>query len=457
MKKNPASASEQKKTGGISTKSIMIPAVILIFCLHILIAFNMTRINRFGLLIAADTQSLFACSQASDALESAADALADKAALFVSTGDETYLAGYFSELETLEHWSSSFSQSVGQSGNERALAQLDVVSALLQNRRQLEFRALRLCAEALGSDLTNYPLVSGAELPPDASSLTAEAKLDAASRLLSSTEYLQSQNELHAGIGRAVQAASEEAAANIAQKSASLGRYRALQWVITIAIVLLLAVTCVLLTLYLVIPLRASSERVQRGEQLPTGKGLSEFRRLAESYNELLLRWQMMESYLRRQSQTDTLTGLPNRLAFQNLITQLSWEKVHSPVAVFSLDVNGLKETNDSKGHSYGDALLRNCAAYIQAALGGKEGRQCFRFGGDEFAAFWTGVREEDVREAIERFRAEQDSRGVSISIGAAYTKDLSETSVEDLMEQADKNMYGDKSNYHHLHPHAQQ
>ncbi len=448
MTNHPTGEPAQKKSG-VSARIIMIPMVGIIFCLHVLIALNMVRINHCGQMISTETQELFTCSQSSNAFESGTDALADKAKLFVSTGDATYLAGYFSGLTSVQQWNETFIQSIRDSGTARAQEHIDTITAIFNTRRQLECRAMRLCAEADRIDLAEFPAVAEAPLTPEEFTLAPEAKRAAAEKMLSTTEYLQSQNEMHAAIGRAVQSASEEMAGHIANYSATLGRYRALQWFITIIIVFVLCGMCALLAIYLVIPLRQGAENVQRGEQLPSGKGLREFRRMADSYNELLVRWQMMESYLRRQSQTDTLTGLPNRLAFQNLVTQLSWESVHSSVTVFSLDVNGLKETNDVRGHAYGDTMLRECAACIQTTLGAGEGRQCFRFGGDEFAAFWVDVPESEIGRAIERFNEESDAHGVSISIGYAHAADLSDTTVEALLEQADKNMYDAKENYH--------
>ena len=174
---------------------------------------------------------------------------------------------------------------------------------------------------------------------------------------------------------------------------------------------------------------------------------------MAASYNELLYHRRMLENDLRSQSQTDALTGLPNRLAFENYITRLNWQNTHKSVTVFSLDVNGLKEKNDTKGHAYGDELLRDAAACILAAFGDETGKNCFRFGGDEFAAFWVDRPKADIAVALQTFAREQDVRGVSISAGYAYADDLSKTTVDTLFELADKSMYEEKSKLKHVHP----
>jgi diguanylate cyclase (GGDEF)-like protein len=286
-------------------------------------------------------------------------------------------------------------------------------------------------------------------LSPAESSYSVAEKNAAASDLLVSPEYLQLINQTNEHIDRAVQAVSNATSQALLVQSATLRKYQILQWVLTLTIIFILSIICVMLFVLLLAPLERSAEDVQRGETIPDDRGLAEFRRLAIAYNELLHHRKMMENYLRQQSQTDALTGLPNRLAFQNFISQISWENAHSSVIVFSLDVNGLKETNDHKGHAFGDALLRNCAACIQSALGDGQGKQVFRFGGDEFAAFWVDVPVSELDGALDRFVREQAKHDVSISVGCAYAEDLSETTVDKLFEEADQNMYDEKAEYH--------
>ena len=216
-------------------------------------------------------------------------------------------------------------------------------------------------------------------------------------------------------------------------------------------IILTLCLMCLLLFIYLVLPLKHYVDDVQRGDAIPTDKGLSELRHLAASYNDLLYHRRMLENDLRNQSQTDALTGLPNRLAFENYIARVDWQNTHDSVTVFSLDVNGLKARNDAKGHIYGDELLRDAAACILAAFGDETGKNCFRFGGDEFAAFWVGRKPEEIERALEKFHREQDIRNVSVSVGYAYAEDMSKSSVDTLFELADKSMYEKKIKQKHI------
>ncbi len=449
MNTSPNTTAVKLYKAGVSAKSVIIPAVILIFCLHLLIILNTLRINRMGMAVSRTMQENLRYSQITWQYEDGTEQLSDKVRLYISTGDEDYLSTYFRGRGQLEEQNISVYQLLTSNPERRAAAELSLASAAAQERTIIELHALRLCADAASVDLNSYPQLAAVPLSDDEVSLLPSEKKLAAARLLGGLEYMQAKSKLHEHISRAIQLVSDDTAVDIRQQSATLGSYRALQWIMTLSIVTILFVMCILLFTLLLNPLEKSVALVQNGESLPANKGLTEFRRLAYSYNELLHHRKMMETYLRKQSQTDALTRLSNRLAFQDYVSRLSWENAHSSVTVFSLDVNGLKEVNDTRGHFYGDELLRECAACIMDAFGGEDGRYCFRFGGDEFAAFWVDVPTLEIVPALEKFSEYQAARGVSISVGYAYAPDLSETTIEALFEEADQVMYKAKEEFH--------
>src|SRR6266498_632747 len=94
---------------------------------------------------------------------------------------------------------------------------------------------------------------------------------------------------------------------------------------------------------------------------------------------------------LEQAASTDKLTGLGNRRAFYEDLKREIARRSRSG-AFFSLvmlDLDGLKEINDTLGHPAGDERIRAVAACLQATVRGSDG--AYRTGGDEFMALLPG------------------------------------------------------------------
>lgn len=156
---------------------------------------------------------------------------------------------------------------------------------------------------------------------------------------------------------------------------------------------------------------------------------------------------ELLRRELEKRSQTDELTGLENRRAFDETLHDIVHEDCF-PIGVISIDCDHLKIINDTLGHLVGDEYIRIAATAFMAAL--PEGAKAFRVGGDEFIALLpnTDFEEADkiaraVQRNAEMFRVED--RNVSISCGAASIKDLNDSLLE-AVARADRNMYSDKA-----------
>jgi len=189
---------------------------------------------------------------------------------------------------------------------------------------------------------------------------------------------------------------------------------------------------------------------------------LAELRALGEDFNALLAELQMryarlqqQNSALSQQAATDSLTGLANRLAFEQSFgvalhhAQQSGHKL----LVFFLDHDGFKQVNDVHGHAAGDELLKAVARCLRAQV--RETDLVARLGGDEFAILMypLGARL-DVRQMADKIQAAVRAplvldAGValhpSVSVGAAIFP-LHGQNMEDLMAYADQCMYASKA-----------
>lgn len=89
---------------------------------------------------------------------------------------------------------------------------------------------------------------------------------------------------------------------------------------------------------------------------------------------------------LQHQAMFDDLTGLPNRVLFQDRLQQAIpvSRRENQPFALLALDLNRFKEVNDTLGHAYGDLLLKQVGDRLRAAS--RESDTIARMGGDEFS-----------------------------------------------------------------------
>ncbi len=449
---HPAEPGKQP-VGGISAIKVLVPALLIMLVLHALIIFNTLRINRMGGQISATTQSTFTFNQTTKQLERTSDNLTDAARLFIGTGDETYIRRYFEYENTLTELDGTLQELAVPLGSADAYEQVAEAVRIIRERTETDLQAIKLAASVYGTDLSFWPAFADITLPGALSGLGDDDKLDKAAEMLGDLPYLNSRNHSDGAIDEAISLFAVGTGRRIGELQGVMAGYQTLQWTFTLTVISVILLLCLLLVLFMVIPIRRGVKQVERGDAIPVNKGFRELRLLSRSYNDLLYHRRELENNLRRQSQTDALTDLPNRLAFENYITRLNWKDSEESLTVFSMDVNGLKERNDSEGHASGDELLQEASRCILAVFGDESGKNCFRFGGDEFAAFWIGKSETEVQEAVERFDRLQEKYGVSISVGYAYTPKLSTAQVETLFEVADKRMYEDKTRRKQEHP----
>lgn len=145
----------------------------------------------------------------------------------------------------------------------------------------------------------------------------------------------------------------------------------------------------------------------------------------------------------------DKLTGLVNRDEFEKQFETVASgaERRDSDVYVCFFDFDDLKKTNDEKGHSAGNELLKNGTMLLKSAL--RSSDLLGRIGGDEFAAaleVTDGVleRESFVEDLTQRIVSNLAEGGVSISVGISkYNK---EEGLVGALDRAEKNMKLDKT-----------
>jgi diguanylate cyclase (GGDEF)-like protein len=160
----------------------------------------------------------------------------------------------------------------------------------------------------------------------------------------------------------------------------------------------------------------------------------------------------MQSAAMEHAAMHDPLTGLPNRLLFNDRLQHgiSNARRSGNPMALFVLDIDGLKALNDALGHTAGDIVLKETAARLQASV--RVSDTVARLGGDEFVIVAVDADLADaqlisakVRQRMEEPMTVEDRPvTVGLSIGlAVFPEDGAESAH--LLRHADTNMYREK------------
>lgn len=160
-----------------------------------------------------------------------------------------------------------------------------------------------------------------------------------------------------------------------------------------------------------------------------------------------------------KQLQTDDLTGLMNRYSYSLALNGYAEaSSLPEDFAAYTVDINDLKQTNDTLGHEAGDELIRGAAECIRKAFGGEAG--IYRTGGDEFVILDRAADTEGMEADLDRLKAETNAwtgsagQKLSLAAGGALAKDHPGLNAEELVRISDLAMYDSKAEYYRLSGH---
>lgn len=164
-------------------------------------------------------------------------------------------------------------------------------------------------------------------------------------------------------------------------------------------------------------------------------------------------------NYINGLAYRDGLTGAKNKTAYQEAVKRLE-EQIHTGLpsfAVMVLDLNGLKEVNDTYGHDFGDMLIIDASRLICKSF---PHSPVFRVGGDEFVVILSGGDFEQYLQLLKRFGQAVDEHNrnvrpgshISIARGIAIFNSTSDLTFGDVFKRADNAMYQNKATMK-LHP----
>ena len=446
----------QKTIGDIPTNAIIIPMIALIAILHLSIIIIIFSMNSSSSRLSLSMQETEQENNDVNSLYNGATILVETSNNFIlspltKTGSINYqpMVNYVDEY-LLERRGADILdkfESKEISGTTREYLE----SAVKNSNKMI---VAQLHAIALVHSIYPLPTENStiAKLPLDI--LTeAEKKLTAAQReadaraLIKGAEYTSAIEDFRSDVENCIESLHNDADGKEAQISSVISALKVAQWVMTLVIVVILALTFMIIYAWMIKPLNKFVTIIGKDGALDETRGLHEVRLVASSYNNLLDRREALEGLLRAAAETDALTNLSNRYGMEKYFLEAG--KTGYSLAMVLFDVNYLKRTNDTLGHAAGDRLIQQAGECISKCFSGSGECTWYRFGGDEFAAAVKNTNIAAVEQMIEHFKADQKERGISVSWGYAYTTDIGSTTIKQLMDEADRKMYHQKQIMH--------
>lgn len=157
---------------------------------------------------------------------------------------------------------------------------------------------------------------------------------------------------------------------------------------------------------------------------------------------------------MERLADRDPMVDLFNRRAFIRELSRViaMVDRYEQTASLVFVDLNGLKQINDSRGHRAGDAAIKHVAEHLSSQT--RQTDIVARLGGDEFAILLTHIdgnqaksKMQELADLISKATIDLGEDEFKVTVAFGCVEILAEQSADDLMERADAAMYRAKRN----------
>lgn len=152
---------------------------------------------------------------------------------------------------------------------------------------------------------------------------------------------------------------------------------------------------------------------------------------------------------IQHQAATDGLTGLANHRTFYEILEKELWRsrRYGGPISLIMVDIDNLKEINDTCGHRAGDRVIKEISRRLKACI--RQIDTAARYGGDEFAVILPNTSLADATVAAERMvdmvstaPITWNRQQITLSISVGLGQYDSESSPEEITSRSDQALY---------------
>ena len=448
----------KSEIGGFTANTLIIPLAAILVAIITCIAILTMSVNWTSSDLADKMQQSGDYQQTATELQAGSSTLAETCSNFVQmpavdTPDgakQTNVGPMLAYLEELgvERRGPQIAERFREFGvSEEIQGYIDSAAADAEFMRRVQEHAIALITQVyplpIGLDFDRIPAY---ELSQEELALSADEKLAKAKELILKGEYAQKKYYISEAVSKCNSTLQTNFNFTAAESKKHISALRTANWTMIVLLIVTMILTFIAFYRWIVNPLRQYAQLITSDQILKRKGAVRELRSLVLAHNDLLRRRNKLEAILRAAAETDALTGLPNRYSLERYVLEVD-EKGANSLAVLLFDVNFLKRVNDTQGHLEGDKLLRNAALCIRETFGTLD--NCYRYGGDEFAAIIKDCSEEEVKAKIDRFNRTLEREKISVSVGYAFTEEVGEGTFKKLMAIADKRMYAQKRDVH--------
>ncbi|MCR4781285.1 MAG: GGDEF domain-containing protein [Lachnospiraceae bacterium] len=153
-----------------------------------------------------------------------------------------------------------------------------------------------------------------------------------------------------------------------------------------------------------------------------------------------------------RMAHMDSMTGLLNRRSYEECFNELKKHGMPNDFCYVSLDMNGLKNVNDTLGHDAGDEMIIGVADCLKSAF--QFYGDVYRTGGDEFIAIIEASSKEvsDIKVVLDEKLSSWEGhlvKNISLAVGFVEKREFPEYTIVEISKIADRRMYDKKSEYY--------
>ena len=327
------------KRKGVSISFITIISFVITILLSLVLVSSLYMVSTRYVEVRSSMDDYITWKAAASNVKTASDYLTEQARSFAVTEEDEYLKNYFDEAnitkrreKALATIGEKLSDTSAYSSLESAINESMDLMIIEYHSMQLVLAAKEVGVPQYAEVLNNYPLSS------EDKALTASEKREKAVDLVFNDTYAHAKNRINTGVTNSIISLDAIMEEEVRNSSKALEHTILLQQIIIVLLVFFLAAICVLVYIFIVLPVRKMVNGLLVGRPLED-KGPREYRYLAEAYNQTREANIADEEKLLYQAEHDLLTDLFNRAGYDHIYKRMDLDST----AYLLIDIDNFK------------------------------------------------------------------------------------------------------------------